>query len=213
MNVLVVAPHPDDEAIGCGGMIAHHVQLGDRVQVTFLTSGELCSKHRPADEVRALREKEAQAAAAVLGTAECAFLRRPDWGLDDDLEATGAALSAVVQRFAPERIYAPHAHEWHPDHRAAHTAACRAAAAQGLPPECVLGYEVWTPLREYTVVEDVSEHIGRKLEAIRCYESQLETFDYVQAAAGLSSFRGALAAHSAHAEVFEQPPNGTPWPR
>ena len=65
MNVLVVAPHPDDETIGCGGTLCLHQQRGDRVVVVFLTSGELGLKHLPPQEAWTIREKEANAAARI----------------------------------------------------------------------------------------------------------------------------------------------------
>lgn len=213
MNVLVVAPHPDDEAIGCGGTIVRHAQRGDGVHVVFLSSGELSAKDRPAEEVRSLREHEARAAADVLGITRCQFLRRPDWGLGDDLEQTGAELSELVRELRPERIYVPHAGEWHPDHRAANAVTSSVLAGDGVPSEAMLTYEVWTPLAQYEVVEDISDQMERKLEAIRCYASQLETFDYLRAATGLNSYRGALAAHTAFAEVFAQGGGGSSqWP-
>lgn len=212
MNVLVVAPHPDDEAVGCGGTILRHAEVGDRVEVAFLTSGELSSPELPAEHVKATREREAQAAAKVLAVADLTFLRRPDWGLEDDLAGTSTALSSVVERATPDRVYVPHAHESHPDHRAAFQITSRALAGYNIPPACVLAYEVWTPLRDYTVVEDISEQMARKVEAIGCYRSQLDTFDYVQAASGLNRYRGALAAHTAFAEVFDGATNrDQPW--
>ena len=79
MNVVVIAPHPDDEAIGCGGSICLHHSRGDRVTAVFLTSGELGLKHLPADEACRIREAEARAAATILGIAAIDFLRLPDW--------------------------------------------------------------------------------------------------------------------------------------
>lgn len=208
MNVLVVAPHPDDEAIGCGGTVIGHAEAGDRVHVTFLTSGELALKDRPADEVRDLREREAVHAAAVLGVEDHLFLRLPDYGLGDDLDGGAAALAEVVKRFVPERIYVPHAEEWHPDHRAALAITSRVALAQGLPVTALFTYEVWTPMAEFDEVEDITGQMARKLEAIGCYASQLETFDYIRAATGLSQYRGALAARTDYAEVFAHPAVG-----
>lgn len=200
MNVLVVAPHPDDEAIGCGGTIVRHSDAGDHVAIAFLTSGELSDEGRPAAEVKATREREAQAAAEVLGVTDFTFLRRPDWFLGEDVKTACGALAAIVRSTAPDRVYVPHAHEWHPDHRAAFKITSR--VAEELCAE-VLAYEVWTPLRTYTVVEDTTEQMARKLEAISCYSSQLQAFDYLRAASGLNSFRGALAAKTAYAEVFD----------
>jgi LmbE family N-acetylglucosaminyl deacetylase len=203
VNVLVIAPHPDDESIGCGGTICLHVERGDRVAVAFLTSGELGLKHLPREEAWRVREGEAGAAAAVLGIAETYFLRLPDWFLGDHLTEAVQALLPVLERERPDSIYVTHPFEWHPDHQAA--PACLQAALQqsgGLDP-LVLFYEVWTPLAEYEQVEDISKQIGPKLRAIRCYRSQLRGFRYDRAARGLGQYRGALAGHCLYAEVFK----------
>ena len=65
-TVLIVAPHPDDEAIGCGGTICLHRQRGDRVHAVFLTSGERGLTGAAPEAARAIRESEARAAAGVL---------------------------------------------------------------------------------------------------------------------------------------------------
>ena len=60
LDILFIAPHPDDEAIGCGGTIGLHVDRGDRVLTVFLTSGELGLKRLPREEPWRERETEAQ---------------------------------------------------------------------------------------------------------------------------------------------------------
>ena len=67
MNVLVVAPHPDDESIGCGGTICLHAGRGDRVAAVFLTSGECGLSDMPKLEATRMREREAEEAAGILG--------------------------------------------------------------------------------------------------------------------------------------------------
>lgn len=203
MNVLVIAPHPDDEAIGCGGSLCLHAGRGDRVVVAFLTSGELGLKHLPREQAWGVREREAERAAEVLGVASLTFLRGPDWLLGERLAETAAALRPVLQREAPEKIYLPGAQDGHPDHRAS-LPILRAAQGQAdAPPPSLLAYEVWSPLAEYDRVEDVTPVMRRKLRAIRCYQSQLEGFRYDRAARGLNQYRGALAALRPYAEVFQ----------
>ena len=119
MNVVVVAPHPDDEAIGCGGAVCRHVERGDRVVAVFLTSGELGLKHLPETEAWRTREGEAEQAAQVLGLADLVFLRYPDWFVGDDVAEVARRLSSVLEQESPAFIYLPHPQDAHPDHQAA----------------------------------------------------------------------------------------------
>jgi len=206
MNIVVIAPHPDDESIGCGGALCCHADAGDRVTVVFLTSGELGLKHLPRDAAWQTREAEAKAAGKILGIAEMRFLRQPDWVLAEVIGPAANALAEVLTSERPQLIYVPHPREWHPDHKAAVEILKQSLGMCALAVPEIRGYEVWTPLSEYSVVIDISAVMPRKLEAIRCHSSQLTDFDYAHAAQSLNAFRGALAAKASFAEVFEQLP-------
>jgi LmbE family N-acetylglucosaminyl deacetylase len=203
VNVLVVAPHPDDEAIGCGGSICLHAACGDRVRVAFLTSGELGLKHLPREEAWRVRESEAEAAAEVLGTSPPIFLRHADWFVSEVVSSAAATLRSILEEENPDLIYLPHALEWHPDHQAANAVVHEALRDHRGAVPALLTFEVWTPLTAFDQVEDISSVMDRKIQAIRCYASQLSHFQYDRAVFGLNQFRGSLAALSEYAEVFQ----------
>ena len=203
MNVLVIAPHPDDETIGCGGTICLHGQRGDRTVVACLTSGELGLKRLAREQARAVREKEARAAAKILGVAEVHFLRQPDWMLGDHLEATATALRPVLELEQPQIVYLPHEADGHPDHRSAWAIlrlAMKSIAEAGWE---LRAYEIWTPLPAHDRVEDITRVMPRKLRALRAHASQLDGFNYERAVRGLNAFRGELEAKCRYAEVFK----------
>jgi LmbE family N-acetylglucosaminyl deacetylase len=203
-NVLVIAPHPDDESIGCGGTICLHRQRGERVGVVFLTSGERGLEGVPAERACAIREREAEAALAVLGVQDADFLRLADLGLAGMIAPGARRLHDFMASKPPDLVYLPHPDEAHPDHHAA-LALVRAALVQaggGAPLPELRGYEVWTPMAAYGWPEDISAVMARKLQAIRCYRSQLVTFRYDRAVRGLNQYRGCLAARCRYAEVF-----------
>jgi len=203
MNILVLAPHPDDESIGCGGTLCRHAAKGDRVVAVFLTSGELGLKHLPREQAWAIREREAKAAAKILGLAGVEFLRQPDWSLGDHVGEAARALRPILKREAPGIIYLPHPNDWHPDHRTALRVLRAALRRCQVPAPELRGYEVWTPLSEHDRVEDITAVMPRKLRAIRAHRSQLGEFNYERAVRGLSQFRGELAAKCRYAEVFQ----------
>jgi LmbE family N-acetylglucosaminyl deacetylase len=203
MNVLVIAPHPDDEVIGCGGTICEHSARGDRVVAVFLTSGELGLKHIEREKAWQIREAEARKAARVLKLAAQEFLRLPDWIAGEKLKEGAARLIPILKREQPGLIYLPHPHEWHPDHRAAWPMLKTALSKAGLKKTPMLrSYEVWTPLASADDVQNITAVMPRKLRALRAHRSQLGEFDYVAAVKGLNQFRGALAGKCRYAEVF-----------
>jgi LmbE family N-acetylglucosaminyl deacetylase len=203
-KVLVVAPHPDDEAIGCGGMICLHRQRGDPVTVVFLTSGERGLKGVAEETVRSIREAEARKAGEVLGVTRIEFLRLPDLRVSEHLERGAEKLWAVLETYKPDLMYVPHPEESHPDHEAsvplARAARMRLAGKGSCP--ALHAYEVWSPMTRYGWVEDISSVMTRKLGAVRCYPSQLQQFRYDQAVRGLNQYRGIMGAGSRYAEAF-----------
>lgn len=202
MNVLVIAPHPDDEAIGCGGTLLRHAAAGDRTTVVFLTSGELGLKHLEPEAAWRVREREAETAADLLGVGALAFLRQPDWYVGENVRETAAKLRPELERAAPHLVYLPHSREWHPDHQAA-LPVLRTALGVAAPAGLVVrGYEIWTPMSEYEQVEDISAQMVGKLRAVRCYRSQLTELRYDRAIRGLNQYRGLIAARCRYAEVF-----------
>lgn len=203
MNVLVVAPHPDDESIGCGGILRQHANRSDRVVVVFLTSGELALKKLRKETAWRVREAEAQAAAEVLGVSHTDFLRGPDWFLSDHIDPAASALRNVLERERADLVFLPHPQDAHPDHRSATEIYRRAVESMDGYAPSIHGYEVWTPMSQYKYLVDITETMREKLRAIRCFRSQLESFRYDHAVRGLNRYRGALHSDCRYAEVFQ----------
>lgn len=202
MNVLVIAPHPDDESIGCGGALCLHARRGDRVTAVFLTSGELGLKRLPREKAMALRESEARKAAKILKLADLFFLRCGDWNLNAEISRAATLLKPILKRIKPKIIYLPHPDEWHPDHKAALPIVRAALRRCKIPPPALRAYEIWTPLIAHDHVDDISAVMARKLKAVRAHKSQLREFDYVRAITGLNQYRGAIAARARYGEAF-----------
>jgi N-acetylglucosamine malate deacetylase 1 len=204
MNVLVVAPHPDDEAIGCGGALCLHAARGDRVSALFLTSGELGLQHLSREEAWRIREAEARNAAKILGLAETHFLRCPDWHLNQNVADAAGLLQPVLDGDSPRVIYFPHPQDDHPDHQATARILGMTLPHCTKIPEGLYAYEVWSPLPAHDHMEDISAVMARKLRAVRCYRSQLSVFHYDRAVRGLNQYRGCLAGRCRYAEVFRR---------
>jgi N-acetylglucosamine malate deacetylase 1 len=193
-KVIVLAPHMDDEVLGCGGTIARHALAGSKVHVIFLTDGRRGGgAMRSADgaavgeqEVVSVRKAEAQRAARVLGVNALTFLDAEDSLLSSDPHI-GLRLREVLLRENPDIVYLPFFMEAHPDHRAASAVLSSATHGTMLQFEC-RGYEVWTPLLANSLVR-IDETIDAKRQAMECYPSQLAETDYLHCIVGLNAYR------------------------
>lgn len=198
-RALVLAPHPDDETIGPGGVICQHADAGDEVHTVFLTAGTSGDPTgtRDKEEYAALRQQEARNAADVLGIRELEFWGFPDNYMvtESDVEGVVARVVDAIERFKPEVVYAPHEGDQHSDHFAAAIVVRRALARLQNPPQA-FGFEVWSACPAAFVV-DISAQYERKMQALKCYPSQLEHTDIERFVTGLNAYRAVFLAKGA----------------
>lgn len=197
-KVLVLAPHMDDETIGCGGTLALHAQRGAQITVLFLTDGRHGSseantlhgeeRERKQQALIELRTTEARAALQRLGASRMICLDAEDGALGK-CEWAAEKLRDVLLKLQPELVYVPFYLEEHPDHRAASRVLLDATAGTTLQFQC-MGYEVWTPLFPNCLVR-IDSTIELKKQALQEYRSQLEQCDYLHASIGLNAHRSA----------------------
>ena len=199
-RVLVIAPHPDDEAIACSGTLLRHVAAGDEVVAAIATDGRLSKQVATPDEMAAVRRSEALLAAQRLGV-ELEWLGFCE-GAWEAAELQGR-LRALLQRHEPTIVYAPSRVDFHPEHLAVAHALARALEsldARVMQRVRVRVYQVQVPLTRIlaNVVTDVSAVAAESIAALRAYESQAGTVE------GVHRLRryGALA-HGAHGPVEE----------
>jgi LmbE family N-acetylglucosaminyl deacetylase/glycosyltransferase involved in cell wall biosynthesis len=201
-RVLVLAPHPDDETLGCGGSLIKHVQAGDPVQVLFITRGSRGGfmASVSGEEYASLREKEALQAGTLLGIRDMVFWSYEDRGCQGqpDLQRK---LEEAILKHQPELIYAPSPGELHPDHQAVAHALWRCLQNHPMDAD-ILFYET-VPPQPINVLVDISDQMSSKLEACRAYKSQLLEMPYDDIIAGLNRYRAAsVHRHSRFAEGF-----------
>lgn len=219
-TVLVVAAHPDDEVLGCGGTIAAHSRNGDQVHVVIVAEG-LTSRNPQA--AAASREASlatlalcARQAADLLGVASLRMLGLPDNRLDslDRLDVI-QRLEAEVERARPQVVYTHHAGDLNIDHRIVHEAvltACRPQPSSQV--ESLLFFEVpsstgWLPAESAPAFApnwfvDISACVELKMKALACYGSEVRPWPHarsIKALGHLASWRGASVGLEA-AEAF-----------
>jgi LmbE family N-acetylglucosaminyl deacetylase len=198
-RLLVLAPHPDDEVIGCGGLVALHLGENRPVHVVVATDGA-----QAGDGTQ--REAESRAALSLLGGATVEFLRFPDRDLENAGELA-ARLAAILREWKPDLIAVPNPLEIHPDHIALSRAFCDLIARDpslfaDLAVARVAFYEVGTPLRPNVLV-DITGVAAAKYAAIEAHASQAAIRDYMAYTRGLNAWRAmTLPTHVKFAEAY-----------
>ena len=196
-TALVVAPHMDDEVIGCGGTLLQLIRAGTAVHVLFASDSSGDMQGARGSALTAVRRTEAQQVAEMMGFVSIAELGFPDGHLHQHETALAASISRAIAEHQPDLLFCPFPADAHSDHMAVSAAVANAARDwRGT----VLAYEVWTALMPNAVV-DISPVADRKAEAIRLYASQNSAMNFEAGALGLNAWRG-LPHGFAHAEAF-----------
>ena len=219
-RVLVVAAHPDDEVLGCGGTIVRHSDAGDQVQVLIVAEGATSrlaerDREKVADELSGLTEA-AYKAGTILGATGVELLDLPDNRLDslDRLELV-KLIEEQVNKKRPQVVYLHHCGDVNVDHRRLHEAvvtACRPTPMQ--PIRRLLSFEVASSTEWQTPGSaqafqpnwyvDISTQWERKREALEAYSSEMRKWPHarsIEAVEHLARWRGAQVGVEA-AEAF-----------
>lgn len=207
-SVLVLAPHPDDEVLGCGGLLLQLVDAGAAVRVLFLTDGSGAAEEvDDRDAYVALRRREVAAVAGQLGLAGVDHLEVVDGALGEHQEAAASAIRRALLSQRPDLLLVPSPLEASRDHRAAFAAVHRLLTpllrgtprgtdeddhtdplAELAPDLDILVYEINRPAYPDLLV-DVSDEMERLGKAMDLYASQGERRGYWRASRGLRAYR------------------------
>lgn len=202
-TVLVVAAHADDEALGCGGTIAKHINNGDSVTVLFMTDG-VSSRDVESDEAN-IRVYASNKAMAVLGVKDIRQTCFPDNKMDSiPLLDVVKEVEVVIADIQPNVVYTHFAHDLNVDHRVTHNAvitACRPQSWSSV--KKILSFEVlssteWNspshPTFRPQYIVDISKYWNVKLEALECYQKEMRSFPHsrsFECIEALATLRGA----------------------
>ena len=207
-RVLVIAAHPDDELLGCGGTVALHTQAGDEVTSVIVCEGE--SLRYGEDGVG--QTDHIQEAARVLGVKEARTLKFPDQKLDTfTLTEIITPLEQAVQDVRPHIIYTQYGGDINRDHELLFKAMLVASRPTEDFIEAVYAFDTassteWAYPRTFIpdVWVDITSTLKTKLDAMACYESEVRAYPHPRSLDALANRSAAWGNQCCmeHAEVF-----------
>lgn len=220
-KVLVVAAHPDDELLGCGGTILRHVANGDKVHIMIMAEGLTSRDNQRNVDLREgeLSElhKNAHKVAHFLGAEKLILLNFPDNRMDSvELLDVVKQIEAAVKAFCPDIVYTHHAGDVNIDHLITHKAvvtACRPLPGNTVKElyffETLSSTEWQIPTADTMfmpqVYVDVEKYMGEKIEALHLYDSEMREYPHsrsYEAIENLAKYRG-FTVGKLFAEAFE----------
>src|SRR5262249_46095068 len=220
MHVLIIAAHPDDEVLGCGGTIARLATEGHDVHVAILGEGVTSRyPHRSGADAGIVDSLHrcSQQVAQLLGAKDVTVGDLPDNRFDTvALLDIVKIIEGLVERLQPQVIYTHHGGDLNIDHCTVHravltatrpTARCHVKEiyAFEVPSATEWAFGQFALAFRASVFVDVTETLSRKIEAIRVYDSEVREFPHPRSPQGLTAlaqYRGSAVGFAA-AEAFE----------
>lgn len=200
LNILLIAPHPDDETLGCGGTLALLKKNNCRIKVVIVTDGNDNSLAEETPDVAIRRQDESREALSILGISDILFLTEPDGNCEYNKHLI-KQLDDVINEFKADWIFSPSVLDCHRDHCAIGLSVL-SIWQKRLCQQRLFVYEIWTPLPATWVV-DISSVYEKKQQAIQCYKIPLKHGDYAHGFTGLMMYRSLYLGKVGHyAEAF-----------
>lgn len=195
-RVLLVSAHPDDMEIGMGGTVAKMAAAGDSIISVVITDGrrapdpDSIGPKKMAD----VRKEESKRAGTLLGVAETKFFDLESVASKEAFDEATQKLSEVIGDFNPDEIYTLHPElDRHASHRAAGEICVEALNQISDRKITLWAYEVWGLFAKWDRLEDITEHIEKKLAAVAEHRSQIASIPYGDGIAGLNRWRAVFA--------------------
>lgn len=219
MNILVVAAHPDDEVLGCGGTIIENVKVGNKVFVLILGEGAT-SRHKEDDKCQSEIDKlkaQAQQSAHIMGVSDVFFCSLPDNRFDGvSLLDIIKIIEKHIRIVSPEIIYTQHGGDLNIDHQLTFQSVLTAARPmEGTNVNAIYAYETsssteWSFQHTFPVFRpnhfvDISNSLNKKLNAFQVYTEEIRDFPHprsLEAIQAQAMKNGSIIGFKA-AEAFE----------
>ncbi len=192
---LVVAPHPDDDAVGCGGSIIKLVDAGKEVRIIYLSIQE-------GDFTREHRKGEIQRSIGHMGVVDHTLHEMPFPSARDAARLIAQELSSGY-----DAIFTPSPFENH-DHHLRTFEACAEALRNGSGSPDLIMYEVWGTLMPNLLIP-IKDVMDRKVAAVNEHGTQCADIDYERVVRGINCYRAAASALDGYAEAFMHMPAST----
>jgi LmbE family N-acetylglucosaminyl deacetylase len=207
-NILILAPHPDDEVLGCGGLISKEAKLNNNVYVAIMTNGNVGAPELFPIEGTERGRKEAKKAHKLLGVKETFFYDFPAPRLDTEASyKINIEIGKLLNKYKIDDLYIPHRGDIHKDHRVIYESALVAARPTGKRHiKRILAYETlseteWSaPFGDDVFIPNVfieisEDELKSKISAFECFtEPRIKYAPHSRSASGithLARYRGA----------------------
>lgn len=180
-KILILAPHPDDECIGPGGLLAKYPDLCD---VIIMTDGRYGGVHTRPEEEWKIRKRQFESEMKYLGISSYRWI-----GFEDGMLFNYKGCMKDIDFSSYTKIFLPWGEDNHIDHTATFMYAVERIKEQQLKETEVFQYEVHVPFHDVTEYLDITSYIDEKIKLIRFHEEQVNAYDYDMIAKSLGKYR------------------------
>lgn len=185
-KILIVAPHADDETIGCGGLLSLYGSQCDILLITDGRLGQSDPKKTPIDELISIRKHEIETVSSITSVNNLTCLSIPDQETNKNIQII---MKQDIRKYS--YVFVPYHLDNHIDHNILMKLFYKMIIRQHSNAK-LFEYEVWSPLKYPSDIIDISTVIENKIQLINIYKSQNKYYDYTNMTIGLSKYRGAF---------------------